>query len=830
MSLATYKKKRNFKDTSEPLGKVKFSKKGLVFVVQKHAATHLHYDFRLEINGVLKSWVLPKGPSLNSKDKRLAIMVEDHPYDYRNFEGTISKGNYGAGTVMVWDTGQYYPLDDNYQFGTEKELIEGLNKGKISFFLKGKKLNGIFNLIKLKSSEDNHWLLLKYKDNYDSKENVLDEENSVITNRTMNQITIGTNKLSNLKNNKNISKKEKSQEKEDMPKNIEPMLAHLAETSFDSQDWLFEIKWDGFRAISEIRGEEVKLYSRNFKSFNERFPIIVEALQKLNIQAIFDGEIVILTKEGKSDFQALQNYQTEMEERLRYIIFDLLYYDGVDLRTHKLLERKQILKKILADHEDSILLFGDHILNQGKRLLSEAKKENIEGIIAKKIQSPYQSTRSRDWLKIKTHQRQEAVICGFTSAQGSRQQFGALILGVYEKDKLTYVGRVGGGFNRESLSRVMEHLKPLITQKSPFEVIPKINVPVFWVKPKLMCEVSFAEWTKEGYMRQPIFMGLRFDKKSKEVKHEEALPLPKIEKKNKSEKLTSSKAIDSKITNLDKIYWPKEKYTKGDIIKYYYEIASYILPYLKDRPEILRRYPNGIEGKAFFQKNFIDKVPEWISTFKVKHSHGENEYLLISDIPSLIFAVNLGCIDLNPFNSSIQHLNNPDYLVLDLDPEEIKFDAVIETAQVFHEIAKSYDIPSYCKTSGATGLHIYVPLKAKYPYQEVKQFALILAEMVHKHLPKVTSLERTPSKRQGRVYLDYLQNNFGQSMAAPYCVRPRPGAPVSTPLEWSEVKKGLDPLSFNMKNIFDRLKKKGDLFAPVLSKGIDFLQCLNKMR
>lgn len=820
MSLQKYRQKRNFKDTTEPSSKdsskIKKNKKKLLFVVQKHDASHLHYDFRLEVNGVLKSWAVPKGPSLSSKDKRLAIMVEDHPYDYHDFEGVIPKGNYGAGSVMVWDAGYYEPLDENDLPGDEKTIEKGLKKGGIHFNLYGKKLNGKFSLIKLKNSEkDNEWLLIKSNDSYETSSDVLKNDLSVLTERTMNEIS------SNLTRRKDKPKKKLTKLSSKKPGQIKPMLAHLVEEAFDNPDWLFELKWDGYRAIADVSNKNVKLYSRNFISFNERFSPIVEALKALQIKAIFDGEIVVINEKGKSDFQLLQNYQKTGIGDIRYVIFDLLYIDGEDLRNLPLIERKSRLKEILPkDHP--LLFYSSHVLEKGKKLFAEIKKNHFEGVIAKRIESPYVSERSRDWLKIKTEGRQEAVICGFTEPKGSRKNIGALILGVYEKNNLKYIGHTGTGFAEKDLSDMHELLKPLIIKKCPFSIEPKTNTAVTWVKPKILCEVSFTEWTKDNQMRHPVFLGIRQDKKSSEVKKEEPL--------KEKQKTVVKKGKDSFpiLTHLDKVYWPKEGFTKGDVINYYRSIASYILPYLKNRPQVLHRYPNGIEQAGFYHKNLENPPPE-VRTVAIQHSQEEVNYLMIDDEKSLLYAANLGCIDFNPFSSRIQNLQNPDYMIIDLDPENISFDAVIEAALAFHQVFEEYNIPNYCKTSGATGMHILVPMKAKYTYEQVKEFAHLFAEIVHRKLPRTTSLERSPSKRQKRVYLDYLQNNFGQTIASVYSIRPQPGATVSTPLEWSEVKRGIRPTDYHIGNTLQRLKKVGDIFEPVLGKGIDILKTLKKL-
>lgn len=614
-----------------------------------------------------------------------------------------------------------------------------------------------------------------------------------------------------------------------MPKDIKPMLAQLAEKPFDGDDWLFETKWDGYRAIAEIDCDRVKLYSRNFSSFNSRFRNLLEPLQQLGVRAILDGEIIVLDRKGRSSFQSLQNYQKTGVGDLFYCIFDFLYFEGYDLRELPLIERKKLLKKLLSQSKSSALRYSDHILIKGKKAFAAAKKRGEEGVIAKRIKSHYVSARSSDWLKIKVNKRQEAIICGFTKPKGSRKKFGALLLGIYKDNKLHFCGKVGTGFDSETLTAVSQELIPLITKNCPFETIPKNDSSVTWVKAKIICEVSFYEWTAENRMRQPVFHGLRTDKKVKEVKKEIPLTLEgggisvnKFPKKKGEE--------DPPLTNLEKIYWPHEGYTKGLLIDYYRQVADYILPYLRDRPQSLYRFPNGIEQPGFFQKNISDSFPEWVPTHLVRHSGKEIRYMMIQDKKTLLFAINLGCIDLNPFSSRIDHLNHPDFVIFDLDPEDISFEAVRRTALVLHEILEKYGIPNFCKTSGAKGLHVLVPIEAKYSYEQAKLFAELISYLVHERLPDITSLERSPTKRKNKVYLDFLQNSFGQTIASPYCVRPQPGASVSAPLEWSEVKKKFLPSDFTIRNMVKRLEKKGDIFKPVLGKGIDLDEVLKILK
>lgn len=856
MALEKYRQKRNFKQTSEPAGKKKTSKNDLRFVVQKHHASHLHYDFRLELDGVLKSWAVPKGPSLNPEDKRLAMMVEDHPYDYRSFEGIIPKGNYGAGEVIVWDEGTYHSLQSDEKKESIKHLHEGLHKGDLKFVLHGQKLNGAYALVKIKSRGENSWLLIKKKDEFATDDDVTKDERSVISGKTLSDIksspgkakewisnrsTNGSEKLSaketkNYKLDKEVISKWKLSEKK-MPSSVKPMLATLVKESFDDEDWLFEIKWDGYRAVAEIKDGKVNLHSRNNISFNSKFAAIADELENFSGNVILDGEIVVVDEKGKSNFQLLQNYQRTGSGNIIYYVFDILYLDKYDLTELPLIERKNILKEFLPEEEK--IRFSDHVTEKGKDFFKLAQDNSLEGIIAKKTSSVYQANkRSRDWLKIKTSLRQEAIICGFTKPRGSRKAFGALVLGIYDDDELIYIGHTGSGFNEETLKQVKKKLDPLVTKTSPFKKKPKTNMPVTWVKPELVCEVNFSEWTVDNNMRHPIFMGIREDKKASEVTKEMAAETSRAKangkqtsKKKSPAKKSGKKNSDLKLTNLDKIYFPDEGFTKGDIIEYYNKISRYILPYLKNRPESLNRHPNGINGKSFYQKDMRDTVPDWADTKLIYSESNDKDinYFICNDKQSLLYLVNLGCIEINPWFSRVQSLENPDYAVIDLDPEEISFDKVVETALCVKEVLDEAGVKSYCKTSGATGLHIYIPLKAKYDYDVAKEFAHLIAKIVHSRIPGFTSLERSPSKRKKKVYLDYLQNRKGQTLAAPYSVRPKPGATVATPLEWNEVKTGLNPKDFTIKTIHERLKKKGDIFKPVLGAGINIQKILKKL-
>jgi len=612
------------------------------------------------------------------------------------------------------------------------------------------------------------------------------------------------------------------------------MFAELSNQVFSNDDWLFEIKWDGYRSVAEIEDGEVNLHSRNNISFNEKYFPVVETLKNFEMDVIFDGEVVVVDDFGKSSFQLLQNYGKSGKGKLAYYVFDILYLNGYDLTSLPLIKRKEILKKIIPGDLKNIF-FSDHIIGDGESFFKVAEQRGLEGILAKRADSKYLvGKRSKDWLKIKTKKRQEAIICGFTEPKGSRNKFGSLVIGVYDEGEFLYIGQAGTGFTDKDLKDIYSKLSPLITSKSPFKKKIETNAPVTWVTPQYICDVEFSEWTEEGLMRQPAFIGLREDKSIDDVVKEnsddeaEEEMTTNIHTKDIEIKIGGKKL---KLTNLKKVYFPDEGYTKGDVIEYYRKVAQYILLYLKGRPESLNRHPNGIDGESFYQKDVAALPPDWVKTEMIYSEHNEKEinYLVCNDEATLVYLANLGCIEINPWFSRIEKIDNPDYLVIDLDPEDISFDKVVEAALAVKEILDIAGAKSYCKTSGATGLHIYVPLGAKYNYEVARNFAYIVAQFAYKKVPGFTSLQRSPSKRQKKVYLDYLQNRPGQTLAAPYSIRPRKGAPVSTPLKWEEVKIGLSPDQFNIKNTLERLGKTGDIFKDVLGKGIDITKCISKL-
>ena len=810
MGLGKYFKKRNFKVTPEPKGAVKHGKKPkLAFVVQEHHASSLHYDFRLELDGVLKSWAVPKGPSLDPQEHHLAIHVEDHPYEYRTFEGVIPEGNYGAGNVIIWDEGWYEPRQETDNI--EKTLREEYKKGHLTFILHGKKLKGEFALIQMHGQQENAWLLVKKGDEFATSSDVTLKDESVKSHKKVDDLG-AKGKLPDLS----------SYPKVVSPWLVKPMLCTLVDKPFSKEDWLFEIKWDGYRAIGTKKQDTVELYSRNHLDFMEKYPPVAEAMRTFKHDVILDGEIVVVDEDGNAHFEWLQNWKRNQHGSLHYYVFDILWCNGYDVRSMPLIERKKLLQSVMPKSE--ILRYSDDVEAKGEELFLQMQKRHMEGMVAKKADSPYrEGQRGMDWLKVKTHLRQEVVIGGYTEPRNGRKYLGSLIVGVYEKGKLKYVGHSGGGIPDEQRRLLRDKLAKLERATSPFETEPKPNAPVHWVRPELVCEMSFSEWTEEGHMRHPAFEGMRADKKAANVAKEKPKDITPIKK---------AKTSDSPVefTHLDKVFFPKTKYTKGDLIEYYKSVADYILPYLKERPCSMNRMPHGITGESFYQKN-NEHLPDWVPRADIfSESNNANLHWIVgNNLDTLLYMVQLGCIEINPWNSRVKNLDNPDWIVIDLDPEGVNFKKVVEVALTVKEVCDEWKIPVYPKTSGKTGIHIYIPMQAKYNYEQAKNLAHLIALEVNKRQPKITSVERMPEKRKNRIYLDFLQNRPGQTLAAPYSVRPTPGANVSMPLHWNEVTPSLKPSDFTIKNALKRLKKEGDIWKPVLGKGINLAAVLKRI-
>ncbi|MDZ4758793.1 MAG: DNA ligase D [Bacteroidota bacterium] len=824
MSLSLYKKKRNFANTPEPDAAKGVKKSTLSFVVQRHHASNLHYDFRLEMEGVLKSWAVPKGPSMVAGEKRLAVLVEDHPLPYGKFYGEIPKGNYGAGTVEIWDAGTYRTIEESSN--EEKTLLAQLYKGDVKFIINGNYLQGEFALVRMNDGERKNWLLIKKKDGF-AQNNFNIESLPPLKSTNKKKVKPGS---------KNIAVPKKAQPLKEDPfptEVIKPMLAKLGETVIDDTDWLYEVKYDGYRAIAKINNGKVEMFSRNGNNFTNTYQLLVSELATIQENIILDGEMVIENKKGVSDFQLLQNYSKTKQGVLKYYIFDLLYLNGHSTVSLTLKERKELLEMFFKNYNFKNIYNSAFQIGDGKTLFNKLSVKGYEGIIAKDPDSRYLlGRRSEAWLKIKVTMMQEVVICGYTLPQNSRKYFGSLILGLYDGKVLKYIGNCGTGFTEVSLKELHTFFEKLKTTECPFIIQPKLagtkGKPV-WLKPNLVCNVKFSEWTQNEHMRVPVFMGIRTDKKAEEVINETIKTTEKTNSQSEKEKTIIIAGKKVKCTNITKVYWPEQGYTKGDLLNYYQTIYKYLLPYLKNRPQSLNRHPNGITGHNFYQKDMeVKQLPDWIKTVKLysKSNNSYINYLLCNDAATLILMANMGCIEINPWHSTFMNVDEPDYMILDLDPGNISFVDVVDTALVIQEICTEIQIPSYCKTSGATGLHIYIPLGAKYNYAEVKIFAELLAVITHSRLPHTTSIERSVAKRPDKIYIDFLQNRKGQTIAAPYSIRPKNFATVSTPLLWKEVNHKLTPEKFTIKNTEKRLQKMGDLWQPVLKKGIILAKAL----
>lgn len=641
------------------------------------------------------------------------------------------------------------------------------------------------------------------------------------------------------------------------------MLAKESTEPFSDKDWLFEIKWDGYRAIAEVENGRVLLYSRNGLDFREAYPIVADQLKNIKGKnVVVDGEIIVLDDGGEPNFQYLQHYSENQERPIQFQIFDLLQLNGKDTTGLTLVERKELLKEVIP--ENAVIKYSDHIQEKGEAFFELTRKRNLEGIMAKKMDSLYYpGKRTANWLKIKHHRTREAIIAGYTKPAGARKYFGALILGAYEGNDLIYIGHTGTGFSNASLKELYDVMEKLEQTTSPFSEKIKANAPVVWLKPELICEIKFSEITRDGKLRHPVFLHLRNDKKLKEItmntsdKKKLKPATGEVKSKNKNiykKKITSTKKAEStkvsdsensgeriftfgknkvSVSNYDKVYFPKEGITKGDIVDYYIRISKYILPYLKGRPESLLRNPNGINKPGFFHKDAGENVPSFIKTTIVHSESNDKEidYIVCNNQATLTYLNNLGCIEINPWHSSLPKLDYPDYLMIDIDPSEKNtFDQVIEVALEVKKVLDKAGAPCFVKTSGASGIHVYVPTGKKYDFEQVKDFAYLVVMLVHEALPDFTTLERNLKKRGNKhIYLDYLQNRRGQTIASVYSARPKPGATVSTPLLWEEVKKGLTPQQFTIFNIEERIKKMGDIFKGILGKGIDMKKCIKNL-
>ncbi|HEY3393041.1 MAG TPA: DNA ligase D [Lacipirellulaceae bacterium] len=881
MSLKEYKRKRDFRKTPEPLGDGARNAPGRQFVIQKHAARRLHYDFRLELNGTLKSWAVPKGPSLDPSVKALAVEVEDHPLDYATFEGVIPQGEYGGGTVMVWDRGTWEP---------EGDAAKDLKQGKLKLRLHGEKLSGTWALVRMarRSGEDrNNWLLIKHRDEAarpSAKSDILTRKpRSVLSGRTMDEIASdadrvwssngkaaansrarkaarssvksaktpaaksGNSKVAPRKNRSPINDKDLAKvtnaRRAKQPVEFRPQLATLASGVPSSDGWLHELKFDGYRALAFFENGNVRLISRNGNDWTDRFQAVADALEKLPIKnAILDGEVVSLDESGLSNFQQLQNQMKRGDdESLVIYLFDLPHCEGFDLTQTPLVERKELLARLLLSanpKNEGTVRYSDHILGHGEKVLQHACRSAMEGVVCKRADSTYQEARSSSWVKVKCLKEQEFVIAGYTRPEGSRVGFGALLLGYYnDKGQLVYAGKVGTGFTTQSLRELTAELKKRRTDSSPYAELPKgvRRRGITWVKPELVAQVEFGEWTSDGRLRQPSFQGLRDDKPPTKITRE----MPKspaalenstsngaMKSKTKSTKTKRAKPARAKstaasrnakgevevagvrLTNPDRVLYPDEGITKRDLAEYYERVADWILPHVVGRPLTLVRCPEGYTGECFFQKHFTGSLPDAVRAVMVPIKGKREEYVAVDDIAGVVALVQMGVLEIHPWPAREDKLESPDQIVMDLDPGEgVEWKAVVEGAKETRDRLAAVGLDSYLRTSGGKGLHVVVPLARRNTWDELKQFAKSIADTMTRESPERYLATLSKAKRRGKVFVDYLRNQRGATAIASYSTRRKPGAPVAVPLAWEELSTRTKPDMYNINNLPKRLAK-----------------------
>jgi bifunctional non-homologous end joining protein LigD len=823
--LAAYRAKRRAGATPEPFASGA-ARPGM-FVVQQHAARRRHYDLRLEIGGVLVSWAVPRGPSLDPAEKRLAVATEDHPLEYGDFEGVIPADNYGAGAVIVWDRGRCVH---------EIEPAGGLKDGKLLFELQGYKLRGLWTLVKT-SRDPKEWLLIKKPDGAADGRDAEDlPHTSVFSGLTVEELSQGTNRAAELRE---LLGDLGARRRRLRAHQVKPALARLERQPFSRPGWLFELKYDGYRLLAGKRAAdgagprqvaEVALLYRSGLDATTLYPEIARTLRALPYDGlVLDGEAVVLDSEARPDFQRLQQRarlrqrldieRATIEHPVVLYAFDLLGFEEFDLRNLPLVERKRVLRRALP--AAGPIRYADHFLERGETLFEQARAVGLEGIVAKKADSTYRGGRGGQWLKIRAEKSADFVVVGWTRPKIGRSGFGALHLAQYEGDELVYVGRVGSGFGEASLNSIHEQLEPLHRDSPPFEGPPPAGKEHVWVRPELVAEVRYTEVTEAGQLRHPVFDRLREDKPPEDCRSEEPPP--------EQPPAPEPAAPRLELTRLDKVFWPAEGYTKGDLIGYYRAVAPLLLPYLRDRPLVLDRYPDGIEGKSFFQKNAPEFAPESIRTETVwsEDSDKETRYFVCDDESALVYMANSGAIPLHVWGSRVTAPQAPDWSILDLDAKDAPFDAAVAVAKAIRRLCKSIGLPTYVKTSGATGLHVLIPLGGQCTFAQSKQLATLLAQIVARQQPERASVARSPRARQGKIYIDALQNGHGKLLVAPYSVRPLPGAPVSMPLGWREVNGRLDPRRFTIATATARLKRwRGDPLAAVLEQRPDLVRAL----
>ncbi len=841
--LAAYRAKRSTDRTPEPFGgEAVPSQPGGLFVVHKHAARQLHFDFRFEMDGVLKSWAVPRGPSYDHAEKRLAVRVEDHPLEYGDFEGMIPEGNYGAGAVVVWDRGEWVPLEDPKA---------GLEKGKLLFELKGYKLRGRWTLVKIKKSEKD-WLLIKERDSWAKQPGEEFRQESVLSGLTVDDWKAGRTPADVLRAELVARAVARRVVEAD---SVEVMLAEPSDEAFSKDGWLFELKLDGYRLVANHRHGESHLFTRSQADYTAVFPEIARAVKSLPLEnVVLDGEVVVLDSKGHPSFAMLQRRgrlskpieirRAAIELPATYFVFDLLGFEDFDLRSLPLVERKRLLRRILPPLGP--IRYLDHIEREGIAFLEQVGSLGLEGIVAKKADAPYRSGRSSVWLKLKAERTADFAIVGFTEPRGGRPGFGALQLADVVGGRLVYAGRVGTGFNDQQLGEIRALLEPLARAEPscegpvaepdgaprPAERIPE-TATTTWVEPRLVCEVQYREWTPDGVLRHPAFLRFRDDKRPFDCERQgwstAVAPPP-------DDPPVGSSPAPRTVTfsNLNKIFWPDERYTKGDLIDYYRTIAPWLLPYLRNRPVVLTRFPDGINGKSFYQKDAPEFAPDWIRTIPIwsEDTQRDIRYFVCDDEDTLVYLANSGTIPLHIWQSRIGSLELPDWCVIDLDPKEAPFADVVAVAKTLHRICGEVELPNYVKTTGKSGLHILIPLGRQVTYEQCRTLGELLARLVLREHGDIATITRHIRKRGDKVYLDYLQNRHGQLIVSPFSVRPLPGATVSMPLDWGEVGPDLDRLrfSFTIKTGVARMEELGrDPVLPVLEERPDLGRVLERL-
>ena len=843
MSLRQYWKKRNFRNTPEPKGEEIPAGDRLRFVIQKHAASRLHYDFRLELDGTLKSWAVPKGPSLDPSQKRLAVHVEDHPLDYASFEGTIPAGEYGGGTVLLWDRGYWEPIGD---------AKASYRRGRLKFTLHGEKLQGIWNLVRMGHRQEagkENWLLIKEQDTEARRgrqSQVTDRlTDSVASGKAIEEIASGDHAVwhSNKSSSPSTKKRHASRTATKAPaagarkapqeERIVPQLATLVTASPEGEEWVHELKYDGYRILCRLKDGKATLLTRNGHDWTAKLPHIAAAIEELSSRSAWlDGEVVAVLPDGRISFQGLQNaFDARSDSNLLYYVFDLLYLNGYDLRDVSLLERKRLLSNLLNNRPSSSLIqYSDHISGKGDAAFAEACRSGMEGLIAKRADATYRSGRNRNWVKVKCGHRQEFVIGGFTDPSGSRSAFGALLLGVYDaQGKLQYSGRTGTGFSDRSLKELHARLKK-VEQKQPAFVNPPVGSEargVHWVKPTLVAEVAFAEWTNEGQLRHASFQGLREDKDARSITHERPVSshsAPKTATKGRMARARRKpRAQDSStvrarsadgpsvvsgvsLSHPDRLLFPEQGVTKLTLAQYYESISEWILPHLEDRPLTLVRCPEGYQKECFYQKHAGDHMPDTVGRVEIPDETGSSWYMMADSLPALVGLVQMGVLELHTWGAKRDQLERPDRMILDLDPDPaVSWPLVIEGAQLMRTLLEELDLASFVKTTGGKGLHIVVPLQRAHTWDEVKTFSKAIADHLAQAIPERFLATMSKHKRKGKIFIDYLRNSRGATAVAAYSTRARPNAPISVPLGWKELSVDMRSDHFTVENIRDRL-------------------------